>query len=342
MSIKEYEEFHRQSLDDPEGFWMEQAKGIEWRKEPEKALNFDNPPFAYWFVGGETNLCHNAVDRHLTERGGQDALIYISTETGERGRYTYGELHEEVNALASALRSLGVGRGDRVIIYMPMVPEAIFAMLACVRLGAVHSVVFGGFSAPNLAKRVDDARPKVMVTADAGMRGGKATEYKPIVDDALDEAESPPEQVVILNRGIAEDLPLTKGRDLDYAHLRERHWGEEVPVEWVESSEPSYILYTSGTTGTPKGVQRDTGGHAVALETSMRHVFMAEPGETMFTGSDIGWDDHPLRRAAHPAGPRYLVGHSRGARCHDNVHRPDSHPGFERRRPQVYRGTELE
>ena len=289
MSIKEYEEFHRRSLDDPEGFWMEQAKGIEWRKEPEKALNFDNPPFAYWFVGGETNLCHNAVDRHLTERGGQDALIYISTETGERGRYTYGELHEEVNALASALRSLGVGRGDRVIIYMPMVPEAIFAMLACVRLGAVHSVVFGGFSAPNLAKRVDDARPKVMVTADAGMRGGKATEYKPIVDDALDETESPPEQVVILNRGIAEDLPLTEGRDLDYAHLRERHWGEEVPVEWVESSEPSYILYTSGTTGTPKGVQRDTGGHAVALEASMRHVFMAEPGETMFTGSDIGW-----------------------------------------------------
>src|SRR5215212_7113803 len=180
---------------------MEQAQRVEWHKDPERVLGFDNPPFARWFVGGETNLCHNAVDRHLAERGEQNALIYISTETGEQKSYTYRELHREVNAFAGALRSLGVGRGDRVIVYMPMVPEAIFAMLACVRLGAIHSVVFGGFSAPNLAKRIDDARPKVMVTADAGMRGGNITEYKPIVDEALDEAESPPEQVVILNRG---------------------------------------------------------------------------------------------------------------------------------------------
>src|SRR5215208_3711258 len=268
---------------------MEQARGIEWHKDPERALDFDNPPFARWFVGGETNLCYNAVDRHLPERGEQNALIYISTETGERKSYIYRELHREVNAFASALKSLGVGRGDRVIVYMPMVPEAIFAMLACARLGAIHSVVFGGFSAPNLAKRIDDAKPKVMVAAGAGVRGGRAIYYKPIIDDALESTEFAPEHLVLLNRGIAEDLSLTEGRDLDYAELRERHSGEEVPVEWVESSEPSYILYTSGTTGPPKGVQRDTGGHAVALEASMRHVFQGEPGETMFTGSDIGW-----------------------------------------------------
>ncbi|MDQ3920958.1 MAG: AMP-binding protein, partial [Actinomycetota bacterium] len=287
--MKEYEAFYRRSLEDREGFWMEQARGIEWHKDPEKVVDFDNPPFARWFVGGETNLCHNAVDRHLAERGEQNALIYISTETGDRRNYTYRELHSEVNAFASALKSLGVSRGDRVIIYMPMVPEAIFAMLGCTRLGAIHSVVFGGFSAPNLAKRIDDAKPQVIVTADAGMRGGQAIHYKPIVDDALDAAEFPPEKVVILNRGIADELSLTEGRDLDYAELRERHSGEEVPVEWVESSEPSYILYTSGTTGAPKGVQRDTGGHAVALEASMRQIFQGEPGETMFTGSDIGW-----------------------------------------------------
>jgi propionyl-CoA synthetase len=287
--MKEYETFYRRSLEDYERFWMEQAQEIKWHKDPERVLDFDNPPFARWFVGGETNLCHNAVDRHLAERGEQNALIYISTETGEQKSYTYRELHREVNAFAGALRSLGVGRGDRVIVYMPMVPEAIFAMLACVRLGAIHSVVFGGFSAPNLATRIDDAKPKVLVAADAGMRGGEVIPHKPIVDEALDEAGFPPEHTIILNRGLLDDLSLSEGRDLDYAELRENHLGKEVPVEWVESSEPSYILYTSGTTGTPKGVQRDTGGHAVALEASMRHIFQGEPGETMFTASDIGW-----------------------------------------------------
>ncbi len=289
MSMKEYETFYRRSLEDRERFWMEQAQGIKWHKDPERVLDFDNPPFARWFVGGETNLCHNAVDRHLAERGEQNALIYISTETGERRSYTYRELHREVNAFAGALRSLGVGRGDRVIVYMPMVPEAIFVMLACVRLGAIHSVVFGGFSAPNLATRIDDAKPKVLVAADAGMRGGEVIPHKPIVDEALDEAGFPPEHAIILNRGLLDGLSLSEGRDQDYAELRENHLGKEVPVEWVESSEPSYILYTSGTTGTPKGVQRDTGGHAVALEASMRHIFQGEPGETMFTASDIGW-----------------------------------------------------
>src|SRR5215208_3637448 len=284
---------------------MEQARGIEWHKDPERALDFDNPPFARWFVGGETNLCYNAVDRHLPERGEQNALIYISTETGERKSYIYRELHREVNAFASALKSLGVGRGDRVIVYMPMVPEAIFAMLACARLGAIHSVVFGGFSAPNLAKRIDDAKPKVVVAADAGVRGGSAIYYKPIIDDALESTEFPPERLVLLNRGIAEDLSLTEGRDLDYAELREHHSGEEVPVQWVESSEPSYILYTSGTTGTPKGVQRDTGGHAVALEASMRHIFQGEPGETMFTAPTA-------IRALRGSDPKYIEGRNLG------------------------------
>lgn len=289
MSIREYEEFHRRSVEDREGFWMEQARCIEWRREPEKALDFSNPPFARWFVGGETNLCHNAVDRHLMERGDQTALIHVSTETGERRRYTYRELHREICAVAAGLKDLGVKRGDRVILYMPMVAEAVFAMLACVRLGAIHSVVFGGFAAPNLAARIDDARPKVLITADAGMRGGKVIEYKPLVDAALNSAANPPEKVILYKRGLVSSLPMTAERDLDYAEMRERYMDTKVPVEWIESSEPSYILYTSGTTGAPKGVQRDTGGHAVALEASMRHVFHGEPGETMFTASDIGW-----------------------------------------------------
>jgi propionyl-CoA synthetase len=289
VSIREYQEFYRRSIDNPEEFWAEQARAIDWHRDWEKVLDFGNPPFARWFVGGETNLCYNAVDRHLEERGHQNALIYVSTEMDERREYTYRDLYAEVNAFAAALKELGVGRGDRVVIYMPMAVEAIFAMLACVRLGAIHSVVFGGFAAANLAVRIDDARPKVMVTANAGMRGGNVIPYKPLVDEALETAEFPPEHVVICRREIDAEMPAASGRGIDYAELRQRHAGAEVPVEWVESSEPSYILYTSGTTGTPKGVQRDTGGHAVALTASMKHVFASEPGETMFTASDIGW-----------------------------------------------------
>ena len=289
MSLEEYRGFHRRSLEDRDGFWAEQARSIDWNKGFEEVCDFRKPPFARWFVGGETNLCHNAVDRHLEARGEQNALVYVSTETDEAGSYTYRDLYWEVNVFAAVLRELGVGRGDRVVIYMPMMVEAVFAMLACVRLGAIHSIVFGGFAAANLAKRIDDAKPKVMVTADAGSRGGNVLRYKPLVDEAMGTSQHPPEHVVICRRGLDDEMELVEGRDLDYADLRERHQGAEVPIQWLESSEPSYILYTSGTTGTPKGVQRDTGGYVVALTASMRDVFAAEPGETMFTASDIGW-----------------------------------------------------
>ena len=284
-----YREFHRRSLDDRDAFWTEEAKLVEWHTPFREVLDYSRPPFARWFVGGTLNLCHNAVDRHLAVRGDQVALRYISTETGEQRAYTYRELHAEVNRFAAVLAAQGVVKGDRVLIYMPMIAEAAFAMLACVRLGAVHSVVFGGFAAASLATRMDDARPKVMITSDAGMRAGKAVPYKHLVDEAIRLATSPPGKVIIVNRRIDSAMPVTRGRDLDYAALREAHLDAIVPCAWVESSDPSYILYTSGTTGKPKGVQRDTGGYAVALASSMRRIFCVAPGETMLTTSDIGW-----------------------------------------------------
>ncbi|MCI3953469.1 MAG: prpE, partial [Burkholderiales bacterium] len=232
---------------------------------------------------------HNAVDRHLQARGAHNALVYISTETGQSRNYTYRELHAEVNRCAALIAAQGVAKGDRVLIYMPMIPEAVFAMLACARIGAIHSVVFGGFASHSLASRIDDAQPKLMITADAGMRGGKAIPYKHLVDEALRLAQHPPRRVVIVNRGIDTNFTKVPGRDLDYGELREQHIDSQVPVTWLESSEPSYILYTSGTTGHPKGVQRDTGGYAVALAASMKHIYCGDPGETMFTTSDIGW-----------------------------------------------------
>ena len=285
----EYKAFHHRSIQDREGFWAEQAQLIHWQKPFERVLDFDRPPFAKWFVGGQTNLCYNAVDRHLAARGDQNALVYISTETGQEKSYTYRDLHAEVNRFAGAMRSLGVGRGDRVIIYMPMIAEACFAMLACARIGAIHSVVFGGFASHSLATRIDDARPKLIVSADAGMRAGKAVPYKHLLDEAIRLARFPPENVVLVNRGIDTSMPVTAGRDVDYATLRERSAGTEVSVEWLESNEPSYILYTSGTTGKPKGVQRDVGGYATALAASMKHIYCGEAGQTMFTTSDIGW-----------------------------------------------------
>src|SRR6185295_2838607 len=194
-----YADFYRRAITDRDAFWAEQAALIDWHKPFEQVCDYTRPPFARWFVGGETNLCHNAVDRHLKDRADQNALIFISTETGQDKTYTFSELHTEVNRCAAVLRSLGVGKGDRILIYMPMVPEAVFAMLACVRLGAIHSVVFGGFAAHSLAARIDDAKPALMITADAGMRGGKAVPYKHLVDESLKLAAHPPPKVVIFN-----------------------------------------------------------------------------------------------------------------------------------------------
>jgi propionyl-CoA synthetase len=287
--METYRDFHRRSIDRREEFWAEQAQLVDWQRPFDRVLDYSRPPFSRWFVGGLTNLCHNAVDRHLPARAGQKALIYISTETGEEKTFTYRELHAEVNRCAGMIRSLGVGKGDRVLIYMPMVPEAVFAMLACARIGAIHSVVFGGFASHSLASRIDDARPKLMITADGGMRAGRAIAYQAMFNEAIRLAKSPPEKVIVLNRKLDPGLKLAAGRDVDYAALREKHLGARVPVAWLESNEPSYILYTSGTTGRPKGAQRDTGGHAVALAASLKHIYCGEPGETMFTTSDIGW-----------------------------------------------------
>jgi len=284
-----YAEAHARSLRDRDGYWAERARAIDWHTPFTRVLDYSKPPFARWFVDGTTNLCHNAVDRHLAARGDQPALVYISTETGQRATYTYRDLAREVNRCAAMLRSLGIGRGDRVLVYMPMIAEAVFMILACARLGAIHSVVFGGFAAASLATRIDDARPKVLVTADAGMRAGKVLPYKPLTDAALALAKFPPAHVVLFNRGLDKTMTRVAGRDHDYAALRAQHMNADVPCEWLESSDPSYILYTSGTTGKPKGVQRDTGGHAVALVSSMADIFCLAPGETMLCTSDIGW-----------------------------------------------------
>ena len=284
-----YQEFHARSVRDPEAFWADEAKRIHWHKPFDKVLDYAKPPFRSWFPGGLTNLCHNAVDRHLASRGSQKALVWISTEVNEEKSWTYAQLADEVNRFAAILQSLGVGKGDRVLIYMPMVPEAVFAMLATVRIGAVHSVVFGGFAAASLAARIDDATPKVMVTSDAGSRGGKGIPLKPLVDESIRLAKTPPAHVVIVNRGLDPGMTRVPGRDLDYAELSAKFSGVQVPVTWLESNEPSYILYTSGTTGKPKGVQRDTGGYCVALAASMEHIYCSKPGEAYFSTSDIGW-----------------------------------------------------
>ena len=283
-----YAEFQRRSLEDRDGFWAEQAQRIEWQIPPQQVCDYSNPPFARWFVGGTTNLCHNAVDRHLATRGDQAALIAISTETGTEKTYTFQDLHTEVQRMAAALLALGVQQGDRVLIYMPMIAEAVFAMLAATRIGAIHSVVFGGFASGSLASRIDDAQPKVIVSADAGSRGGKVVPYKPLLDEAIRLAQHKPDAVLLADRGLSP-ITLVAGRDHLWADLRQQHLDAQVPCAWVESSHPSYTLYTSGTTGKPKGVQRDTGGYTVALAASLPLIFDAQPGQSFFCTSDIGW-----------------------------------------------------
>lgn len=283
-----YADFHRRSLADRDAFWAEQAKLIDWQTRPARICDDSRPPFTRWFTGGTTNLCHNAVDRHLKDRADQRALIFVSTETGQEKVYSFRELHAEVQRMAAVLLALGATRGDRVLIYMPMIPEAVFAMLACARIGAIHSVVFGGFASVSLASRIEDATPKLVVSADAGSRGGKVVPYKHLLDEAIQLSKHKPQGVLMVDRGLAP-MEMTAGRDHDWATLAARHADAQVPCEWLQSTDISYTIYTSGTTGRPKGVQRDVGGYAVALAASMKHIFLGNAGETYFSTSDIGW-----------------------------------------------------
>ena len=288
MTATSYADFHARSLAERDAFWAEQARRIAWQTPPQQICDTSRPPFARWFVGGTTNLCHNAVDRHAATRPGDAALIWVSTETGQEKVYGFAELQAEVETMAAMLLAQGVGPGDRVLIYMPMIPEAAFAMLACARIGAIHSVVFGGFASVSLASRIEDATPKLVVSADAGSRVGKRIAYKPLLDEAITLSAHKPAAVLMVDRGLVP-FERVAGRDLDYAELRRQHAGARVPCAWLESNSISYTLYTSGTTGRPKGVQRDVGGYAVALATSMDWIFGGKPGETFFSTSDIGW-----------------------------------------------------
>jgi propionyl-CoA synthetase len=283
-----YAEFYRRSIDDRDAFWAEQARLIDWKQTPRTICDNSRPPFTRWFAGGTTNLCHNAVDRHLETRPDQPALIHVSTETGTERTYSFRELHGEVQRAAAVLKSLGVQKGDRVLIYMPMIAEAAFTMLACARIGAIHSVVFGGFASVSLASRIEDATPKVIVSADAGSRGGKVVAYKPLLDEAIRLSSYKPQSVLMVDRGLAAFERVAE-RDHEWAALTARHKDAQVDCEWLDATDISYTIYTSGTTGRPKGVQRDVGGHAVALAASMKHIFLGEAGETFFSTSDIGW-----------------------------------------------------
>ncbi len=282
-----YVETFKRSLEDKEGFWAEVAEGISWEKKWDKVLDDSNPPFYKWFVGGQLNTCYNALDRHVEGgRADQDAMIYDSPVTDTLKKYTYRELRDEVAKVAGALRDMGVGKGDTVILYMPMVPQAAMAMLACARIGAVHSVVFGGFAPNELAIRIDDAKPKVIISASCGIEGAKVIAYKPLLDKAIELAESKPTNCLIMQRPQVA-ASMIEGRDLDW----EETVAKAAPADCVtvEATDPLYILYTSGTTGIPKGIVRDNGGHAVALMWSMKNVYNVEPGDVYWAASDVGW-----------------------------------------------------
>ena len=282
-----YADLYRRSIEDKEGFWAEAAEQISWDKTWDKVLDDSNPPFYRWFSGGKLNTCYNCLDRHVDGgRADQAALIYDSPVTGTKKSYSYRELRDAVAKLAGAMAALGVTKGDRVIIYMPMIPEAAMAMLACARLGAVHSVVFGGFAANELATRIDDAKPKLMLSASCGIEPGRVVAYKPLLDGAIERAQHKPDHCIILQRPEAE-AALTPGRDLDWEEAAAA--AEPADCVSVEATDPLYILYTSGTTGQPKGIVRDNGGHAVALYWSMKNIYDVEPGEVYWAASDVGW-----------------------------------------------------
>jgi propionyl-CoA synthetase len=282
-----YDELHSRSISDKAGFWGEAAEAISWDKKSDRVLDESGAPFYRWFSGGILNTCYNALDRHVEGgRGEQAALIYDSPVTDTVRSYSYAELTDRVARFAGAMAAQGVRKGDRVIVYMPMVPEAVIAMLACARLGAIHSVVFGGFAANELAVRINDAKPKMIVSASCGIEPGRVVAYKPLLDQAIELADFKPEHCIILQREM-ERAPLLPGRDLDWEEAAAAAAAHDcVPVA---ATDPLYILYTSGTTGQPKGVVRDNGGHAVALAWTMKNIYNVDPGEVYWAASDVGW-----------------------------------------------------
>ena len=282
-----YKEIYNSWKKDPEAFWMNAAEAIDWDKKPSKALFADRAPLYEWFSDSMVNTCYNAVDRHVFNgRADQKAIIYDSPMTDTKYSITFAELLEKVASLAGALSSKGISKGDRVIIYMPMIPEGIISMLACARIGAIHSVVFGGFASNELAVRIDDAKPKAIIAASCGLEPNRIVEYKPLIDSAIELANYKPKTVIIFQRPQCK-AKLVNGRDYDWEHIQNKV--EKAPCVSVEGSHPAYILYTSGTTGAPKGVVRPTAGHLVALNWTMKNFYDVDPGEVFWAASDIGW-----------------------------------------------------
>ncbi|TNM60580.1 propionyl-CoA synthetase [Aliirhizobium smilacinae] len=285
-----YFDVYRAWENNPEEFWRDAADAIDWFKQPEKIFDQSQGVYGRWFVGGETNTCYNCLDRHVAAgRGEQRAFIYDSVMNGAKKSFTYAEVLTEVKAIAAVLRDLGIGKGDRVVIYMPMVPEAVFSMLACARLGAVHSVVFGGFAAQELAARLNDSEAKLIISASCGLEPGRVVAYKPLLEKAIELAMAKPDHCLILQRPELNAAINPERGEFDFTELVDKARGREIECVPVKATDPLYILYTSGTTGQPKGVVRDNGGHMVALQWSMPNIFGMAPGEVFWTASDIGW-----------------------------------------------------